>query len=130
MVDYFRLTKLSEATPNVLTKDIRFILMGEDKDPIPFIARYGVVAQIANSLGSSLRLLQMGMEEEGHYENMTIDRPQEINVQKDDLYDRVLVRITDSHGVPYIFELPCETAGYISDLLKTESEKKNIVCRA
>ena len=104
--------------------------MGEGKDPLLFIARYGVVAQIANSLGASLRLLQMGMEEDGHYENMVVDKPQEIHIQKDPLTDRVLVRLTDSRGVPYIFELPCGIAGHIADRLKTEAEKTDVVGRA
>jgi len=64
MPDYVRLTGLSDAAPNAVSKDVRFVLSTSEQ-PLRCVARYGVAAQIAAGLGTALRLIRMALASQG-----------------------------------------------------------------
>lgn len=87
------------------------------------VARYGVAAQIASGLGTALRTLSLALEAEGAVEKVAIEDLLEIHVQKDQWSEMIVLRLTTTRGIPYIFQFHSGNASEIADRLRTEGAK-------
>jgi hypothetical protein len=121
MSEPLRLTGMPQATPNGISREIRFILTVKDAEPIMCVAGYGVAVQIASGLGTALRILRMDLEQVGVVEQVAIEDLRTVHVQKDLLSDSVVIQMINSLGIPYIFRIPCQNAIDIADRLKIEA---------
>jgi hypothetical protein len=130
MTEFSRLTGMPQAIPNSGTKDIRFVLSVENGEPIMCVARYGVAAQIAGGLGTALRVLQMALDSEGAMEQVAVEGLEQVHIEKDRWSDNVVLRLTTVQGIPYVFQVPSQSASEIADRLKTEAAKPTLTGRA
>jgi hypothetical protein len=123
MSDNVRLTGLPQATPNVESKDVSFTLLVDKGDPIPCVASYGVAVQIAAALGTALNILQLAIDASHGAEKMAVEQLQNVNAQRDLFSESVVLRLTTVQGIPYLFELPCQSALQLAEKLKSEAAK-------
>jgi hypothetical protein len=120
---FTRLTGMPQAIPNGDTKDIRFTLTTSEGPPLTCVARYGVIAQIAAGLGTALRVLQMALTSENATELVAVENLEDVHIQKDRWSDIVVLLLTTVQGIPYVFQVPSQSASEIADLLKSEATK-------
>jgi hypothetical protein len=120
MTDPVRLTGFAGATPNAVSKDVRFILETENaENPIYCIGQYNLILRIASGLGAALHMLRLAFLSQGETAVIPADRVSDVYIQKDYFSDAVLVQIT-SEGIPYTFHFSDQIASKLADELKNQ----------
>ena len=123
MTEFTRLTGMPQSIPNGATKDIRFVLSVEGGEPLACVATYGVAAQIASGLGTSLSFLTVDLEKVQSYELVAPHQLVRADIQKDEWSDQVFLKLTTDQGIPYIFQFHVQNAVALSERLKIEGSK-------
>jgi hypothetical protein len=123
MPESARITGMPLFTPNIVTKDITFVLSVEGSEPIDCVANFGAAAQIASSFGTALRVLRMALEEQSAWVTVATELLRAVDVQKSPLSGDIIMQATTTQGVPYIFRIPPQMAIALADRLRTEALK-------
>jgi len=121
---------MSYVSPNVLTKDVRFALSVENREPFCFVASMGVVEQIAVRLGSALSVLQAELESEGGWANVPVSTPSKIKVQKDLMSENVIIEFLNPLGIPQRFQFPPQIALEVAELMKNTATSQPVAGKA
>jgi hypothetical protein len=123
MSDFLPITGMIQVTPNSNTRNIRFVLSVSEGQPIMCVASYGVAAQIASGLGSALRILRMVLASEGAIEPVAPETLSEVHIQRGTFDESVVMELRTTFGIPYLFQIPRQSALEIAERLKSEAEK-------
>lgn len=125
-----RLIGMSEAVPNMNSKDIRFVLLVEGAPPLIYAGAYGVIAQIVTGLATALDSLKMALAQERAVVQISQIPIRQIQVQKALLAEDVVIEITSALGVPYVFQVPSQFAIELADRLKTAASQERPIGNA
>lgn len=119
----YRLLGLPSCAIDTQTNEIKFDLAVSNGNPVSFIAKYGIIAQMLAGLARPASQLRDRLNSIGTPETVYPEAVVEVGVQQNKITGVILVELINQQGIPYTFALPPQTAIRMADLLKSETSK-------
>jgi hypothetical protein len=126
----YQLTGLPKGAIDKTRNEVRFELTAAEGEPLTFVAKYAVAAQVIAGLGRMVSELRKFIDAAKAGHAIAAEPVASACVQKDRWPNQVLLQLTTPQGVPYTFVIPTLTATAIAERLKSESEIPTQVGRA